>query len=170
MTFKVGDQVVHPQYGVGHVVKLEEKEFELGLTRLYYELSMSGGSTVWAPVDGTTVGLRKLAAKKEIAHCREILAAHPMPLTEDVRSRQTVLMARLRQGTIITFCEVLRDLYAHGEHKSLYGSMAGFFRQTQNVLCQEWATVEGIPLAEAFKEVDALLDKSREVLNIKKKK
>lgn len=169
MTFKVGDQVVHPQHGVGHVVKLEDKEFETGLIRLYYEISMAGGSTVWAPVGLGVVGLRRLAGKSEISRCREILVSLPMPLTDDARSRQSNLAARLKQGTIVTFCEVLRDLYAHGEHKSLYGSMAGFFRQTQNVLCQEWATVEGITISEAIEEVNALLDKSRDALNKKKK-
>jgi RNA polymerase-interacting CarD/CdnL/TRCF family regulator len=82
-----------------------------------------------------------------------------------VRSRQSNLAERLKQGTILTQCEVVRDLYAFGEHKSLYGSMAGFFRQTQNVLCEEWALVEGVTLAEAAQEVSSLLEKSRSTVN-----
>jgi hypothetical protein len=39
--------------------------------------------------------------------------------------------------------------------------MAGFFRQTQNVLCQEWAIVEGVTFPEALQEVTSLLEKSR---------
>jgi RNA polymerase-interacting CarD/CdnL/TRCF family regulator len=105
--------------------------------------------------------LRTLASHSEINRCRQILAARPSPLGEDSRSRQADLTNRLRQGTIRTQCEVVRDLYAFGEHKSLYGSIAGFFRQTQNVLCQEWAIVEGITHAEAMQEITALLDKSR---------
>ena len=42
-TFDVGDTVVHPQHGVGHIVKLENREFERGQTRKYYEVSMPGG-------------------------------------------------------------------------------------------------------------------------------
>ena len=163
--FEVGDQVVHPQHGVGQIVKLEDKEFESGVVRRYYEISMLGGSTVWAPVDLSTVGLRKPAGRSEIAHCRKILASRPGSLPEDLRSQQSNLLARLKQGTISTFCEVVRDLYAYGEHKSLYGTMAGFFRQTQNVLCQEWALVEGITPTEAMEEVNSLLEKSRETLN-----
>jgi RNA polymerase-interacting CarD/CdnL/TRCF family regulator len=169
MIFEIGDQVVHPQHGVGQVVKMEDKEFEIGVVRRYYEISMRGGSTVWAPVDLGTVGLRKPAGRSEIARCRKILVSRPAPLPEDSRSRQANLLARLRQGTISTFCEVVRDLYAYGEHKSLYGTIAGFFRVTKDVLCQEWAVVEGITHAEAVDEVDALLEKGRESMKISKK-
>ena len=164
MIFEIGDRVVHPQHGVGQVVKLEDNEFESGVIRRYYEISMLGGSTVWAPVDLGTVGLRKPAKRSEIARCRKILASRPAPLTEDSRSRQSYLLARLKQGTISTFCEVVRDLYAFGEHKSLYGTIAGFYRATKDVLCQEWAVVEEITLLEAVQEIDALLEKSRETV------
>jgi CarD family transcriptional regulator len=168
MTFKVGDQVVHPQHGVGQVVKLEDKEFESGVTRRYYEISMLGGSTVWAPVDLETVGLRKPAEKSEIARCRKLLASRPAPLTEDSRTRQSYMVTRLRQGTISTFCEVVRDLYAYGEHKSLYGTIAGFYRVTKDVLCQEWAMVEGMAHSEAMQEIDTLLEKGRATMKTSK--
>jgi CarD family transcriptional regulator, regulator of rRNA transcription len=163
MIFKAGDQVVHPQHGVGQVVKLEEREFEPGALRSYYEI-LTSASTVWVPTDLSVSGLRKLAGRSEIDHCRKVLAAHPAPLEGEVRSRQTDLANRLKQGTIRTQCEVVRDLYAYGEHKSLYGTMAGFFRQTQNVLCQEWAIVEGVPLPDAIDEVNALLEISRQTV------
>lgn len=166
MIFEIGDRVVHPQHGLGEVVKLEAREFESGVIRQYYEISMPGGSTVWVPVDLGTVGLRKPAEKTEIARCRKILVSRPVPLTEEPRSRQAMLLARLKQGTIFTFCEVVRDLYAFGEHKSLYGTIAGFYRVTKDVLCQEWAVVEGTNLSEAVQEIDALLETGREALKL----
>ena len=168
MTFEIGDRVVHPQHGLGQVVKLEAREFESGVIRRYYEISMPGGSTVWVPVDMETVGLRKPAQKNEIARCRKILVSRPAPLPEEARSRQANLSARLKQGTIFTFCEVVRDLYAFGEHKSLYGTIAGFYRVTKDVLCQEWAVVEGITVLDAAQEVDTLLEKGRETLKTSK--
>jgi CarD family transcriptional regulator, regulator of rRNA transcription len=161
MSFKVGERVVHPQYGVGHIVKLDEREFEPGVMRRYYEISIPGGSTVWVPVDLATSGLRKLTTRNEIAHCRQILSSHPSPLTEDARLRQSDLSIHLRQGTIAAHCEVVRDLTAHGAHKPISGTIAAFLQSTQNVLCQEWAIVEGIPLAEASAEIEVLLEKSK---------
>ena len=125
------------------------------------EVSIPGGSIIWVPFDPPSFGLRKLAQRSEIDHCRQVLVAHPSPLGGDSRSRQPDLANRLKLGTIFTQCEVVRDLYAYGEHKSLYGTIAGFFRVTKDVLCQEWAMVEGITLSEAMQEIDALLEKGK---------
>lgn len=169
--FNVGTRVVHPQHGVGQVVKLEDREFGSGVTRRYYEIYISGtSSTLWVPMDPPSFGLRNLAGRSEINACRKILASRPTPLTDDARSRQSILAERLKQGTIRVQCEVVRDLYAFGEHKSLYGTMAGFFRQTQNVLCEEWAIVEGMTPAEAIQEVTSLLEKSRSIVSSNKTK
>jgi len=162
--FNIGDRVIHPQHGVGEVVKLEDRAFGSGVTRRYYEVSIpSEASTLWVPLEPPGYGLRKLAERSEIELCRDVLASHPEPFTDDPRTRQANLIKRLKQGTIRVQCEVVRDLYAFGEHKSMYGSMAGFFRQTQNVLCEEWALVEGVTLEEATHEVNTLLNESRKM-------
>jgi CarD family transcriptional regulator len=165
MLFQIGERVVHPHHGVGKVVKLETREFERGVMRQYYEISIPGGGTVWVPLDLPGSGLRKLTVRSEIARCRKILRSRPSTLSEDWRLRQAALGARIRQGTITAHCEVVRDLYAYGEHKSLYGTIAALFRTAQDVLCQEWAIVEGISLADALQEVDLLLEKSRLTLS-----
>jgi Transcriptional regulators, similar to M. xanthus CarD len=163
MKLEIGDRVVHPQYGVGHVVKLEEREFEPGLMRQYYEISIPG-STLWVPLDQPTFGLRKLAVRREIDRCRQILSSRPLPLTEDSRLRQSDLSARLKTGTIVAHCEVVRDLSAYGAHRPISGTIAAFLRVTQDVLCQEWAVVEGITLAEANVEISLLLEQSKLLL------
>ncbi len=159
MTFQVGDQVVHPKYGVGYVVKLEEREFEPGVMRPYYEISIPG-STLWVPLDQSMFGLRKLTVRSEIERCRTILAARPLPLTEDSRLRQSDLSTRLKVGTIAVHCEVVRDLSAYGAHRSISGTIAAFLHSTLDVLCQEWSAVEDISLADASLEISILLEQS----------
>ncbi len=160
MEFKIGDQVVHPHYGLGQVVKLEVRQFEPGVSRQYYEVSIPG-STLWVPLGQPTSGLRKLALKSTLADCRRLLASAPAPLTEDPRMRQSELSAHLKQGTIAAHCEVVRDLSAAGWHKPLSGPIASFLRVTLDVLCQEWAAVEGLSPAEAARDIDACLAKGR---------
>jgi CarD family transcriptional regulator len=159
-TFKIGERVVHPQHGVGHIATLEDREFERGDVRRYYEIHIPGGSTVWVPVDLSNSGLRRLANKGELATCREILKARPSPLTEDGRVRQATLVAHLKQGTIVAQCEVVRDLSAFVAHKPAYGTITSFLEAMLRVLCQEWAAVEGISIPEAMSEIHALLGKS----------
>ena len=168
MKFQIGDKVVHPQHGVGDVMKIANRGFGSGVKKEYYEILIPGGSTVWVPVDPPTFGLRKLATKRTITKCRKILSSRPSPLADDARVRQSELAARLKEGTVTAQCEVVRDLYAYGEHKSLYGTIANFFRTTQDVLYQEWATVEKITVHEAAEEINTLLDKSRQ--RVKKSK
>lgn len=161
MDFHVGDQVVHPQHGVGYVAKLENREFEPGTIREYYEIALMNGSTVWVPMDLSISGLRKLTSRSEITRCRKILESRPAPLEEDARYRQAGLAARLKKGTIRTQCEVVRDLYAYGEHRSLNGTIGIFYKAAQDVLCQEWSVVEDIPITIAAQEIERLLEKSR---------
>ena len=158
--FKIGETVVHPQHGVGQIVELEDREFERGNVQRYYEISIPGGSTVWVPVDLPNSGLRGLAERIEIARCRKILESHPLPLAEDGRIRQSELVATLKQGTIATHCEIVRDLSASVAHKPAYGTITAFLQALQIVLCQEWAIVEGITLLEATSEISSLLEKS----------
>ena len=158
--FRIGDTVVHPQHGVGQIVRLEDREFERGSLRRYYEIHIPGGSTVWVPVDLPNSGLRRLAGKSELARCRQILKSRPAKLTEDGRVRQGELVAHLKQGTLEAHCEVVRDLSAFVAHKPAYGTITSFFESTARVLYQEWALVEGITVADAASEINSLLGKT----------
>lgn len=137
---------------------MEDREFERGHTRRYYEISIPGGSTVWVPVDLPNSGLRRLARRSELAHCRQILKASPMPLTDDGRVRQSVLVEHLKQGTIAAQCEVVRDLSAFVAHKPSYGTITAFLEAMLRVLCQEWAIVEEVTVSEAMSEISSLLE------------
>lgn len=156
--FEIGDKVVHPQHGIGQIVRLEDREFERGDTRRYYQIDIPGGSTLWVPVDLPNSGLRRLARKSDLARCREILQARPLPLTQDGRVRQSELVARLKQGTIAVQCEVVRDLSAFVAHKPAYGTITAFLEAMLRVLCQEWALVQETTLSEAMTEISSLLD------------
>jgi CarD family transcriptional regulator len=159
MKFSVGDKVVHPQHGVGVVSDLEEKQFEPHVSRMYYVVSIPE-TTLWVPVDLSTSGLRKLSAKSELDQCRQVLLDTPQALKPG-RDLLGNLSVRIKQGTIIAHCEVIRDLFAFGWHKPLYGPIADFQRMIFDVLCQEWSVVDGLSLIEATNEINLLLKKSK---------
>lgn len=159
MKFAIGDKVVHPQHGVGFVAGLEEKQFEPNTARMYYVVSIPD-TTLWVPVDLSTSGLRKLGLKSELEQCRQVLQAAPQELNPG-RNMLANLSARIKQGTIIAQCEVVRDLTAFGRRKPLFGSLGDFQRMALNVLSQEWAAVKGVSQAEASHEIDGLLKKGR---------
>ena len=158
MSFKVGDRVIHPRHGLGEVTSMAVKQFVEGEKRPFYEISFPG-STLWVPVNLSSTGIRKLTGKSEIANCRRLLKSPATPLNNDPRLRQTELRNHLKEGTVTAHCEVVRDLTASSWRKPLSGALAAFLKATQDVLCQEWAAVEGISLAEAALEIESLLEK-----------
>jgi len=162
MKFKVGDFIVHPVYGVGHLVKIEEKQFsEIGAL-LYYQVTLPR-STVWIPVEAqATIELRLVTAKSDLDYYRDLLKSRPVPLHENNKQRHLELVSRLNQGSFQVMCEVVRDLTAWGWRKPLGRMDSVTLKQTQESLHQEWATADGVSIAEAIKEVKSLLQTTQQ--------
>jgi RNA polymerase-interacting CarD/CdnL/TRCF family regulator len=164
MLFKTGDFVVHVSYGVGQVVGLAEQSFPATQTRMYYEVSLNNG-TVWVPADADGPGsLRPLSKRPELERCRHLLKSAPVDLDPDPRKRQADLVERLKTGSMLVSCEVVRDLTARSWKKSLNEADMSSLRKAREVLCQEWAAIAGKPLAEINHEIEALLRDSRQSL------
>jgi RNA polymerase-interacting CarD/CdnL/TRCF family regulator len=158
--FAIGDQVVHPQHGVGFVAGLEEKQFKPNAARMYYVVSIPD-ITIWIPVERPSAsGLRRLSPIGELEPCCQVLLGAPKTLNPS-KDLSTNLSAHIKQGTMIAQCEVIRDLMAFGSDKPLYGSLADILRTALNVLSQEWAAVKGVTQAEASHEIDGLLKQGR---------
>ncbi len=165
MQFKVGERVVHPAHGIGHIVKIEEKRLFGGEARLYYEVATQK-NTVWVPIEaGKTVGLRSLMAKDDLVRFRSILKSRPTTLTKDHRQRHLELMERLKQGSLQVVCEVVRDLTACTWQKPLNEADTLSLRKAHEQLCQEWAAAEGVSTAQATEEISQLLSETRRMHN-----
>lgn len=157
MSFNVGDFVVHPVYGVGHIVQIEEKQFSKAGPRFYYEITLSK-STIWIPIDvGETVGLRLVTAKSDLEHYRDVLKSSPVPLDKNIPQRHLALAGRLKQISFSEMCEVVRDLTASHWQKPLASVDKETLRKARERLSQEWAASAGMSIAEATKEINALL-------------
>lgn len=163
MPFQVGDVVVHPAHGVGHVVRLEEKRFSGREASLYYEIVIQK-STVWVSVESPeALRLRPLTLKNDLARYRSVLKSRPLPLNKDHRQRHLELADRLKQGSFQVMCEVVRDLTARGWVKPLNEYDTVSLQRVRGRLCQEWAASEGMSVTDASGEVSSLLLESRKV-------
>lgn len=156
MALKTNDWVVHPQHGVGRVVKSEMREFESAPRQLYYQIALDTG-TLWVPVKGPQSGLRKMTPRGDLKQYRRVLRGRPENLPGDHRERQRSLADRVRSGTFLSRCEAVRDLTALSWRKALSEGDAALLRKTRQELCAEWAAVEGLSIHEASREVDTVL-------------
>ena len=161
MAFKVGDWVVHPQHGLGQVTRLETKQFGSGEAQKYYEIALPK-STLWVPVESPLIGLRPLTAKNDLSRYRGLLKGPPVPLSQDHHQRRGELMGRLKPGTFLVKCEVVRDLTAQSWRKRLSEVEATLLRNTRDGLCQEWAVSEGVSVSDATQEVETLLREAKQ--------
>lgn len=162
MQFKVGELIVHPAYGPGRIVKIEEKQFPEKRARLYYQVTLPE-RTVWTPVETRRdSGLRGVTAKRDLNHYRNLLKSQPVPLLKNHHRRHRDLLSRLKQGSFKVVCEVVRDLTAWGWRKPLGPTDAATLQKTREKLFQEWAIAAGVSRAEAVKEVESLLRTTRQ--------
>ena len=157
MGFISGDDVVHPNYGVGSIVRLEERQLAEVETRQYYVLAF-GKTTVWLPVQAETVSpLRRVTAPRDLDRYRTLLKSRPAVLDRDYKKRRLDLNEQLAHGSFQVVCEVVRDLTALGWNKPMNELDSSMLKKVRANLWQEWATSTGRPLPEAVTEVNALL-------------
>ena len=165
--FKVGDIVVHPVYGVGHIAQIEEKQFSEKVRRLYYRIALLPKHTIWIPVETyERSGLRSVTAKNELEQYRDLLKSRPVTLPKKFDLRHRELLGRLNQGSFQVVVEVVRDLTAWSWRKPLGSVDIATLQKTRESLYREWATAAGVTTTEAIKEIDTLLMVNRQVYNV----
>lgn len=171
MEFKVGEKVVHPFHGVGKVVDKEEKKFFDKEAQMYYEVE-TPKLTVWVPVeDGDNPGLRPLTERSKLPEYRDLLKSPPKKFAKNYRTRQSQIKKLLQDGSLTGMVRVVRDLTALERKKSvLNDSDNRSLRDAYDHLCQEWAAIKGAKVSEASREIDRLLDESRQAAERKQEK
>jgi RNA polymerase-interacting CarD/CdnL/TRCF family regulator len=158
MEFRSGDDVVHPSYGVGSIMRVEERQLAEANTRLYYMLTF-GKMTVWLPVDTAgSSALRLVTAPRDLDHYRTLLKSRPVELDHDYKKRRLDINEQLSHGSFQIVCEIVRDLTALGWYRPLAGVDASLLSKVRANLWEEWATSTGQPLPEVIHEVTALLE------------
>jgi CarD family transcriptional regulator len=158
MQLKIGDPVVHPAFGIGNVVEIEEKQFSKNeAAHMYYKV-MRLRHTIWVRVDAQEASrLRPVTGRNDLDQYRALLKSAPVALNANHRQRQLELGDRLQEGTFKGVCEVMRDLTASKLLKPLGQADATTLQKTRTSLYEEWATAAGISNIEATREVDTLL-------------
>ncbi len=82
MDFHEGDTVMHWTYGLGKVIRLEERVLS-GKTEIYYAVQI-GDMTVWVPADDKLENrLRPPTSKSEFKKLMNILSKPGEPLPDD---------------------------------------------------------------------------------------
>jgi len=97
MDFRMGDPVIPWTYGLGKIVRLEERAFS-GEKTLYYVVQIRD-LTIWVPGDGKVMSrLRSPTPEGEFSKEFAILSGPGEFLPDDWLERKTLLVEELSDG------------------------------------------------------------------------
>jgi RNA polymerase-interacting CarD/CdnL/TRCF family regulator len=152
MKFHDGDTVMHWTYGLGQIIRLEERNLS-GLKTLYYAVKIRD-MTVWVPSDDELQHrLRLPTSKVGFKELIAILSNPGEPLPDDRQERRTRLLELLRDGRTQSLCQIIRGLHAYRQVRPLNESDQGILKQARSAVLGEWEFVLSLTPAQAEHEL-----------------
>ncbi len=156
MKFQVGEQVIHWKFGLGEIVRLEEKVV-LGKSALYYVVSIHD-FLMW--VQANEIGeasLRKPTPNSEFNNLFAILSGPGETLSLDCLERKQHLQDQMRNGKLDGVCHVVRDLTSFSGVKKLNENDKSVLERARNFLITEWGLSLSVTSDQAERELAKML-------------
>lgn len=156
MTFQVGDRVVHWVYGLGEIIKLDEKEL-FGHTSEYYVVKIRD-MTIWVPINEKGERcLRTLTPAEDFKKLFDILSSPGESLSVDRLERKNRLAEQMKDGTLESVCRVVRDLVFHKRMNKPNENDGAILARARSLLLDEWSVVLSVSIYQAERELGRLL-------------
>ena len=155
-SFQVGDEVIHWVYGLGEIIRIEEKVL-FGHTEQYYVLQVRD-LTLWVPLNETGErDLRWPTPESDFQNLFRLLASPGEPLSKERLARRNRLTALLKGRTLESTCRVVRDLVCHKRTNRLNENDTSILKRARNFLLNEWSATLSVPIYQAESELKILL-------------
>ena len=156
MDFHEGDPVMHWTYGLGTVIRLEERNLS-GSDMLYYAVQIND-MTVWVPADDNLESrLRRPTLKAKFMRMLKILSDPGELLPLDRQERKLLLLELLKNGRVESLCRVVRSLSAYRNTHPLNEADQALLKRSQNALLGEWGLALSVTPVQAEIELNRLL-------------
>jgi CarD family transcriptional regulator len=157
LDFKVGDFVVYPAHGVGHVVGIETQEVA-GLSLEVYVITFDHEKmTLRVPTKkAKTAGLRPLAAQDVVSKSLSTLKGRARVKRTMWSRRAQEYEAKINSGDLVSIAEVVRDLHRAENQPEQSYSERQLYESALDRMAREVAAIERIDRDAAV----ALLTKS----------
>jgi CarD family transcriptional regulator len=155
--FNVGDKVIHPAYGAGTIVDIDEKQMEQERCNYYIIQLLGQAGTLMVPVArADQLGLRLPVEQPQ--EVLEVLTSEPTDLSSDHRKRQESINVDIRSGDVLKISEAVRDLAHRDRENSLTEADLKLYRKAQDFLAGELALSQNIQVEQALKQVRSVLE------------
>ncbi len=160
MAYIVGSKVVHPCYGAGTIVKIQNKEVDAAVRSYYVISTISRPMQLMVAVDNAdSAGLRKVGQETNLRQTLSVGAVRPADneIPTDLRARQTEMREWLKSGAFDKVVEVVRRLFFLNARRPLGSVDRQMLDQGRELLAGELALSCDTKLNEAMHEIDGVL-------------
>jgi CarD family transcriptional regulator len=118
--YKVGQEIVYPLQGVGHIRAIEERPFREKKLLYYIVYLEVSDMTIMVPIDkADDLGIRAIVGKKEAQKALRLIAEEFEPIPADWKLRYQMNLDLLKKGSILDIANVVRALYHRSRIKEL---------------------------------------------------
>jgi CarD family transcriptional regulator len=145
LDFKVGDFVVYPAHGVGHVIGIETQEVA-GLSLEVYVITFDHEKmTLRVPTrKAKTAGLRPLAAQDVVSKSLTTLKGRARVKRTMWSRRAQEYEAKINSGDLVSIAEVVRDLHRAENQPEQSYSERQLYESALDRMAREVAAIEQI--------------------------
>jgi RNA polymerase-interacting CarD/CdnL/TRCF family regulator len=156
VSFHIGDKVIHFTYGLGEIVRIEQKIIHKQPTQCY--VVRTADLTIWVPINGSEHhSLRMPTPPGEFEKLSTILTNPGESLEQDRVLRKNKLIAQMKSGELASICEVIRDLMHYKQSQKLNDQEKSILERAINSLLTEWSYSLQMPRDDAYQAMTDLL-------------
>jgi CarD family transcriptional regulator len=118
--YKVGQEIVYPLQGVGHIRAIEERPFRERKLLYYIVYLEVSDMTIMVPTDkADDLGIRSIVGKKDSQKALKLIAEEYEPIPTDWKLRYQMNLDLLKKGSVLDIANVVRALYHRSRIKEL---------------------------------------------------
>lgn len=153
--FEIGQNVMHPLYGIGAVEKIEEKEI-LGKVNIFSIISFQNDRLkIMVNMEQKNNLIRNLIIRDEIPKVLEYLKTCKTELPTKSSERYNINLKKIKSSDVYQLAEVIKDLTCLSKEKKLTPKELNLLKQSKKMLGMEFAHVSNVSQEDAEMMIEA---------------
>ena len=156
---RIGDQVLHPLYGVGTLVSIVERCRDGEAEDFYVVEMVTHKGRLETPVGrAQELGLRRVVSKRGRGKLSRILGGRPRKLAPEYQRRRANISQRLREADFTEVGRVVRDLSWREVTGQATTGDRRLLRRAKGLFARELAACDGIEEEAATARIESVIE------------
>ena len=166
--YVIGSKVVHPCYGAGTVIRIQEKSIGETAHAYYVIHTATRSMQLMVPVEkANSLGLRDVGNPLELRGLLDGCAQDPpeAQIGSDLRTRQARMRERLKSGCFADVIDVVAKLYIMNSRRPLGTMDRQLLDQGKELLASELALASSVDVSAAMEELEGVFVRMASLLD-----